>query len=85
MQYKQREEILGAFEAAALPHMQVLFRVAIWLKRDHSKAEALVQETYMQALQSFHCFEPGANCCAWLVAIMYSVERKRQRKFSLLH
>jgi RNA polymerase sigma-70 factor (ECF subfamily) len=65
--------------------MKALFRVATYLKRDRSKAEDLVQETFMQALQSFHRFEPGANCCAWLVAIMYSVERQRRRKFSILH
>ena len=84
VQDKKSEEILVAFESEAVPHMRALFRVAMCLERDRGKAEDLVQETFMQALQSFHRFETGANCCAWLVAIMYSVERKRRRKFSTL-
>ncbi len=83
--YKKNEEILGAFESEAVPHLGTLFRVAMCLERDRIRAEALVQETFMQALQSFHCFEPGANCCAWLVAIMYRVRRQRQPQFSILH
>lgn len=84
-QYQGREEILGAFDSEAMPHMKTLFRVATYLVRDRGNAEALVQETFTQALQSFHRFEPGANCCAWLVAIMYSVEHKRRRQFSPIH
>lgn len=85
VQYKKSEEILGAFELEAVPHMSALFRVAMYLERDRGKAEELVQETFMQALQSFHCFEPRANCRAWLVAIMYGIKRKRQHKFSTIH
>lgn len=81
VQYKQSAENLGAFEAAAMLHLKALFRVAMYLKRDRGKAESLVQETCTQALQSFHHFEPGTNWCAWLVAIMYSVERRRPCKF----
>ncbi len=79
-----RAELLDAFEAAAMPHLKALFRVAMYLERDRGKAEELVQETLTQALQSFHQFDPGTNCCAWLVAIMYSVERKRPPKASLI-
>lgn len=85
VQYKKSEEISGSFESEAMPHMKALFRVAMSLERDRSKAEDLVEETFMQALQSFHRFELGANCCAWLVALMYSVKRQRPRKFSTLH
>jgi len=85
IQYKKSEEILGAFESEAVPHMKALFRIAMWLERDRGKAEDLVQETFMQARQSFHHFEPGANCCAWLVAIMYTIERKRHPNLSTLH
>ncbi len=62
-----------------MPHMKTLFRVAMWLAPDRLYAEELVQETFTQALHSFHSFEPGANCCAWLVAIMYRVNRQRPR------
>lgn len=63
-----------------MPHMKTLFRVAMWLVHDRKRAEELVQETFTQALDSFHKFEGGTNCCAWLVAIMYRVNRKRQRE-----
>jgi DNA-directed RNA polymerase specialized sigma24 family protein len=85
VQYQRSEEMLGAFESEAVPHMKALFRVAMCLERDRNKAEALVQETFIQALQIFHRFEPGENCCAWLVSIMYGVKRNRQSQFSLLH
>ena len=85
VRYKKRDEMLSAFETTAGPHMKVLFRVAMYLERDRYQAEDLVQETFMQALQSFHRFEPGANCCVWLVAIMYSIKRQRHHKFSTLH
>jgi len=68
-----------AFEAEALPHMNDLFRVAMWLIDDRATAEDLIQETYVQALQSFHRFEPGTNCRAWLITIMYHMNSKRRR------
>lgn len=67
------------FEAEALPHLPRLFRLAMWLERNRSEAEDLVQETLMQALQSFHRFTPGTNCRAWLVTILYHVRSNRFR------
>lgn len=67
-----------------MPHMKTLFRVAMWLARDRQRAEKLVQETFTQALASFHSFEQGTNCCAWLVAIMYRVNRKQHRETTKL-
>jgi RNA polymerase sigma-70 factor (ECF subfamily) len=69
----------AAFEAEALPYMNDLFRVAMWLAGDRMTAEDLVQETFTQALQSFHRFEKGTNCRAWLVTIMYHMNSKRRR------
>jgi DNA-directed RNA polymerase specialized sigma24 family protein len=51
----------AAFEAEALPHLDRLFRLAMWFERNRSEAEDLVQETMMQALQSFHRFQPGTK------------------------
>jgi len=53
-----------AFEAEALPHVDRLFRLAMWFERNRAEAEDLVQETMMLALQSFHRFQPGTNCRA---------------------
>jgi len=74
------------FEAEALPHVDRLFRLAMWFERDRSEAEDLVQETMLQALQSFHRFEAGTNCRAWLATILQHVRsnRRRARDRSLL-
>ena len=68
-----------AFEKEALPHVDRLFRFAMWLDRDRAEAEDLVQETLVQALQSFHRFTPGTNCGAWLVSILRHVRSNRLR------
>ncbi len=69
----------AAFEAEALPHADRLFRLALWFERSRQEAEDLVQETMMQALQSFHRFRPGTNCRAWLVTILQHVRSNRRR------
>lgn len=78
---KSEEERLWAdFEHEAMPHSADLFRVAMFLKRDRDIAEDLVQETMMQALKSFHRYEKGSNCRAWLTTIMYHTHYKQLRK-----
>ena len=67
------------FENEALPHHADLFRMAMWLLRDSDQAEDLVQETFVAALGSFHRFEKGTNCRAWLIKIMYHTLSKRRR------
>ncbi len=68
------------FETEAMPHVDRLFRHAMWLVRNRTEAEDLVQETLVQALQSFHRFTPGTNCRAWLVSILQHVRLNRLRK-----
>jgi RNA polymerase sigma-70 factor (ECF subfamily) len=75
------------FEAEALPHLDRLFRLAMWLERDRSEAEDLVQETMLRALRAFHRFQPGTNCRAWLATILQHVRSNRRRargRFSLV-
>lgn len=79
-----REEQWAAFEGEAMPYLDDLFRIAMWLARNRGEAEDLVQETFAQALESFHRFEPGTNCRAWLVSIMYHMNSKRLRAGSKL-
>jgi len=69
----------AAFEAEALPHVDRLFRLALWFERDRTEAEDLLQETMMHALQSFHRFRSGTNCRAWLTAILQNVRKNRWR------
>src|SRR5690242_191769 len=68
------------FEAEVMPHVDRLFRHAMWLERNRSEAEDLVQETLMQAMQSFSRFVPGTNCRAWLLSILHHVHLNRLRK-----
>ncbi len=73
------EQSWAAFEAEALPHVDRLFRLALWFERNRSEAEDLVQETMMQALRSFHRFQPGTNCRAWLTTILQNLRSNRRR------
>jgi len=68
-----------AFESEALPFMGDVFRLAMYLVRDRDKAEDLVQETFSNALTSFHRYEMGTNCRAWLSTILYNVHKKHLR------
>ena len=63
-----------------MPHMDRLFRHAMWLERNRSNAEDLVQETLIQAMESFRRFVPGTNCRAWLLSILHHVHLNRLRK-----
>jgi RNA polymerase sigma-70 factor (ECF subfamily) len=68
-----------AFESEVMPHVDRLFRLAMWWERDRGEAEDLVQETLVQALQSFSRFSAGTNCRAWLVSILQHVRSNRRR------
>lgn len=59
-----------AFEAEALPHLDTLYRVALRLAADESRAEDLVQETMLKAYRSWHQYERGTNARAWLLTIL---------------
>jgi RNA polymerase sigma-70 factor (ECF subfamily) len=62
---------LDSFEAAAIPHLTDLYRTASFVLRDSHEAQDLIQETYLEAWKSFHRFELGTNCRAWLFKIMF--------------
>ncbi len=81
---REREKEWAAFEAEALPLMADVFRVANYLARDRETAEDLTQETFIQALNSFHRYTPGTNCRAWLVTILYHLNSKRRHKLGQL-
>ena len=67
------------FEATILPHVDSVFRFAMWLIRDRTEAEDVVQETLTQALQSFHRFQPGTNARAWMLTILRHIRSNRLR------
>jgi RNA polymerase sigma-70 factor, ECF subfamily len=59
------------FEAVAVPHFVALYRTARLLVPETAEAEDLVQDVYLHAWKSFHRFEPGTNCRAWLFKILF--------------
>ena len=64
------DEKRRAFEREALPHLDSLYRVALRLARDPTRAEDLVQETVLKAYRSWHQYEAGTNARAWLLTIL---------------
>lgn len=70
------------FQSEAMPSVPELNRVALWLTKNKSDAEDLVQETLLQALKSFHQYRLGTNCRAWLTTIMYNLNAKRLQKIA---
>src|SRR5262245_56651965 len=76
---RDRAEAWAAFEQEALPHAGRLFRLAIWFERNRADAEDVVQDTMIQALRSFHRFQPGTNCRAWLITILQRIVSNRRR------
>ena len=63
-----------------MPFRPDLYRMAMWLTRNATDAEDLVQETMFQAMRSFHLYEMGTNCKAWLTKILYVHNAHRLRK-----
>lgn len=75
------QSIDASFESEAMPHMNDVFRVAMRMLRDQAKASDAVQETYMVAWKSFHRYERGTNCRAWLFQILFNVVRHERRNW----
>ena len=69
------------FEAEAMPHLNNIFRAALRMVGDNARAEDVAQEVYLQAWQSFHRFEPGTNCHAWLFKILFHCVNHERRKW----
>lgn len=69
------------FDADALPHLDDLYRTAMRLTGDPTRAEDAVQETFLQAWKSFERFEPGTNCRAWLFKILFHCVNHQRRKW----
>jgi RNA polymerase sigma-70 factor (ECF subfamily) len=66
----------------ALVHLDTVYRVALGLTRNRADAEDIVQDAFLRAFRSFHRFNPGTNCRAWLFTILRNVFRNRLRSRS---
>lgn len=67
---KYNEERKQRFEAAALVHIDSLYRTALFMTKNEQEAKDLTQETYLRAYRFFDKFKPGTNCKAWLFKIL---------------
>jgi RNA polymerase sigma-70 factor (ECF subfamily) len=67
------------FERVALVHLDALYHIALRLTRNRAEAEDVVQEAFLRAFRSFHRFNPGTNCRAWLFTILRHVFLNRVR------
>lgn len=79
IRHSRREE----FDRTALVHVPELLRVAARLCGSTDAGEDLLQETYLQAWRSFHRFETGTNCRAWLYKILlftYSAQKRKRAR-----
>ena len=70
------------FEDEALPHLDVLYTMALRLVRNADDAGDLLQETVLRAYRFFHQFESGTNCRAWMLTILFNNFRNGYRKSS---
>lgn len=61
------------YRAEALRWLPDVTRFALALTRDEAEADDLVQETFLQAYESWHTYQPGpeggTSCRAWLFTI----------------
>lgn len=64
------DERRRAFEQEAVPHLDSMYRVALRLTANPSRAEDLVQDAMLKALRSWHQYQPGTNVRAWLLTIL---------------
>jgi RNA polymerase sigma-70 factor (ECF subfamily) len=72
------------FAATALPFLDLVHDLALWLTNDPGAARELTFDTYLRGLRSFGSFQPGSSCRAWLLRLAYATflthykERRRE-------
>ena len=68
------------FEVLVWEHLDGLFGAALRMTRNRTRAEDLLQETFLRAWRSFHTFKPGTNVRAWLYRILMNAYIDGYRK-----
>lgn len=70
------DEPRARFRALALPQLPQMYRLALALTGNKTRAEDLVQETYLRALKYFPSYH-GEDFRAWMAAIMRNLHRSQ--------
>jgi RNA polymerase sigma-70 factor (ECF subfamily) len=70
----------SSFRSELLDAVPELRAFAIWLCGNVERADDLVQQTLLKALDNTHLFEPGTNMRAWLFTILRNAYRSEYRK-----
>ena len=76
---KQNDTKRKNFEERTLPHLEGLYRTALYVSDSESDAFELLQETFAGAYHSWHEGQFRPNCRLWLFKIMAEVLRNRHR------
>ncbi len=74
------------FEEEALQYMDSMYYLALKFTRDESKANDLLQESYLKAFKNYKSFKEGTNLKAWLSRILTNTfindyRKKKKEKF----
>jgi RNA polymerase sigma-70 factor (ECF subfamily) len=61
---------VSAFERDVLPHLDLMYRVALRMTGEAASAEDLVQDTVLKAFRAWGSFRQGTNARGWLLTIL---------------
>ena len=70
------------FEREALPHLDMLYRVALRLSGNPPDAQDLVQETMLRAYRAWAQYTTGTNAKGWLLTILRNLFINEYRRRS---
>lgn len=77
-----------AFERDVLPHLDLMYRVALRMTGEPAGAEDLVQDTVLKAFRAWGSFRQGTNARGWLLTILRNTfindYRRRRRAPALV-
>lgn len=68
------------FEHIAVPYFNTIYNSAYRMTGNEADADDLVQDVFLSAYKSFHQFEKGTNCRAWLFKILKNTFINRIKK-----
>ena len=77
--YLKTNTKLARFERIVMPHLNAAYNLALWLLRDETDAEDVVQEAYLRALRFFESFR-GEDGRAWVLAIVRNTCRTHRKR-----